>query len=112
MTVKNFQQLTGKHLNFFQKLEYRISRKRLKNEINTDGTIENKVAKNYVSDGDHSTGLHLGFFLLGMTIIGVLVAYMLPAPDDETKKNRVRWAWRGALFSIGIAASILAATGG
>lgn len=108
ISIKDYERISGKDLNFITKFVFKISQKKLRRNINADGSINTKTVKKYYSDADHSTGFHIGGFLLGLTIIGVAFAYLLPAADEDTKANRVKWAWRGALFTAGILSAIVA----
>ncbi len=100
----DFEKISGKHLNLFEKLGFKASQKKLRNSINADGTINSKKLTRYLEDGDQSTGFHLGGFALGFFggLIGVLIAYII---NDDNKKNRVKWAWIG--FGIGAVISIV-----
>jgi hypothetical protein len=97
--VKSFEILSGRHLNFFDRLGFKLAQKKLRKSINADGTIDNKKLNKFLAEGDHTTGFHLGGFALGFLVglIGVLIAYLI---NDENKKNRVKWAWIG--FGIGL----------
>ena len=92
--IKQFENISGRHLKFFDRLGFKIAQKKLRNSINADGTIENKKLNKFLDQGDHSTGFHLGGFALGFLVglIGVLIAYLI---NDDYKKNRVKWAWIG-----------------
>lgn len=108
--VTEFENISGRHLKFFDRLGFNLAQKKLRNSINADGAIDNKKLKKFLDQGDHSTGFHVGGFLLGLTIIGVIFAYVLPAADDDTKRNRVRWAWRGFLAILTIGAAVYTAS--
>ncbi len=108
--IKEFENISGRHLKFFDRMGFKLAQKKLRKSINADGTIDNKKLNKFLDQGDHSTGFHLGGFLLGLTIIGVIIAYVLPAEDEDTKKNRVRWAWRGLLAILTIGAAVYAAS--
>ena len=97
--VKDFENLSGRHLKFFDRLGFKLAQKKLRNSINADGTIDNKKLNKFLNQGDHSTGFHLGGFALGFLVglIGVLIAYLI---NDDNKQNRVKWAWIG--FGIAI----------
>ena len=100
--VKDFEKLSGRHLNFFDKLGFKLAQKKLRNSIKPDGTIDNKRLNKLLELGDHSTGFHLGGFALGflLSIIGVLLAYVIGG-EEEVKRNRVKWAWIGfGLFVV------------
>jgi len=99
ISIKEVQELRGEKLKFADRLAFKAAQKKLRNTINPDGTLENKVFKNLKRAEDHTTGFHLGGFALGFFVglIGVIIAYII---DDENKKNRVKWAWLGLLASV------------
>ncbi|HEX7458937.1 MAG TPA: hypothetical protein VF301_10915 [Ginsengibacter sp.] len=94
ISIKEFENLSGRHLNFLDKIGFKLAQRKLRKSINDDGTINNKKLARFLEQGDHSTGFHLGGFALGFLIglIGVLIAYLI---NDDYKKNRVKWAWIG-----------------
>ena len=102
--IKDFENLSGRHLNFFDRMGFKLAQRKLRKSINADGTIDNKKLNRFLDQGDHSTGFHLGGFALGFFVglIGVLIAYLI---NDDYKKNRVKWAWIG--FGIGLVLSII-----
>ena len=98
--VADYEKITGKKLSFFQKLEFKLTQRKLRNSINDDGTFSNKrMEKMFKDDMSGASGFHLGGFALGLLLflIGVLIAYLI---NDEKKKNRVKWAWIGAAVSL------------
>jgi len=102
ISVKDYEKLSGKHLNFFQRFTFKAGQKKLRNSFAADGTITNKKLLKAMSDGDHSVGFHLGGFALGflLGLLGVLLAYVIGG-DEDVKKNRVKWAWIGfGLFVV------------
>lgn len=96
ISIKDYEKVSGKHLNFFQKLSFKAAQKKLRNSIALDGTITNKKMVKAMSYGDHSVGFHLGGFALGffLGLIGVLIAYIING-DPEVDRNRRKWAWIG-----------------
>jgi len=94
INVKNFENLTGRHLGFLDRIGFKIAQKKLRKSISPDGTINSKKLNKFLYNGDHSTGFHLGGFALGFFVglIGVLIAYLI---NDDYKRNRVKWAWIG-----------------
>jgi len=107
ISVKDYENLTGRHLKFFDKLALKGAQKKLRHSINSDGTINNKMLLRFTNgDGDHSTGFHVGGFALGffLSVIGLLIAY-ISGGDEDIRKNRVKWAWYG----VGLNAIILGA---
>jgi len=94
--VKDYEKLSGTHLNFFQRMTFKAGQKKLRNGISTDGTITNKKLLKAMSNGDPSVGFHLGGFALGfgLGLIGVLIAYIIKG-DEDVDRNRRKWAWIG-----------------
>ena len=96
--VADYESVTGKKLSLLKKIEFKLSQRKLRKSMNEDGTFSNKqMEKMFESGIDGETGFHLGGFALGLTLIGVLIAYLI---NDEKKRNRVRWAWIGAALFI------------
>lgn len=102
ISMKDFQALTGRKMSFFDKMSFKVAQKKVRDNIDRDGTINNKKIQKALSksakggeSGFHFGGFALGFFL---GLIGVLVAYLL---NDDYKRNRVKWSW------IGLAASVV-----
>jgi len=94
ISMKDYEQLSGQKMNFFNRLTFKLAQHKLANSIGADGKITNKKLLKAFSSEDHSKGFHLGGFALGFLIglIGVLIAYLI---KDDYKKNRVKWAWIG-----------------
>lgn len=92
--VKSFETLTGRQLHSFDRFGFKLAQRKLRNSIRPDGTIHSKKLERYLSDGDRSTGFHIGGFALGFFVglLGVLIAYLI---RDDYKRNRVKWAWIG-----------------
>lgn len=96
ISVKDFQALSGRHFNFLDRALFKAGQRKLKRSIAADGTVKNKKLTRLLSDGDHSTGFHIGGFALGffLGLIGVLLAYVIGG-DEDVKRNRAKWAWIG-----------------
>ena len=80
---KDFQILTGRKMNLFNRIEFKIVQKKLRNSIDSGNNREIKKIINYSeqrSDFDF-VGFALGFFLFP---IGVLIAYLI---NDDKKKS-------------------------
>ena len=101
ISVKEFQELTGRKMSFADKVAFKVAQKKVRDNINRDGTIDNKKiqkAMNSRSKGGES-GFHFGGFALGffLGLIGVLVAYLI---NDDYKRNRVKWSWIGLAIAV------------
>lgn len=94
--VKDYERLSGKHLNFFERMTFRAGQKKLRNSFAADGTVTNKKLLKAMSNGDPSSGFNLGWLLLGffLGLIGVLLSYILNG-DEDVKRGRHKWAWIG-----------------
>lgn len=107
--IKDVEQLTGKKLNFGDRIKLKVAQKKLRDNIAPDGSIDAKAFNKYQKRGDGS--FNIGGFALGFLLgpIGVLIAYLI---NDDNKQSRVRSAWKGFLAALVIAVAILAAGGG
>jgi len=96
MKVKDYEKLSGKHVNFFQKLAFKAEQRKLRHSISEDGTITNKKLASAFAYGDGSLGFNIGWFALGLFLglIGVLLSYIING-DPDVKRNRQKWAWIG-----------------
>ncbi len=94
--VKDYEKLSGKHLNFFERMTFRAGQKKLKNSFAADGTITNKKLLKAMSNGDPSAAFNPGWLVLGflLGLIGVLLSYIING-DQDVKKSRHKWAWIG-----------------
>jgi hypothetical protein len=106
--MDNLEALTGRKMNFAEKISFKVSQKKLRKSIASDGTVESKKLQKLFEKRDGETGFHLGGFALGLLlgIIGVLIAYLI---KDDYKRNRVKWAWIVWAIWLGIFLIILAA---
>lgn len=105
--VRDFEKLTGKKMRFFDKVGFKISQRKLRSSIKSDGTFnKKKLSKAFAADGE--SGFHIGGFALGflLGLIGVLIAYLI---NDDKKRNRVKWAWLGWLAWLVIIILVLVA---
>ena len=99
ISVKDFENLSGKKMNFKDKVSFKMKQRQLKKNINYDGSFSKKRVEKYFNKaalgGAFSlSGLALGLFL---SLIGVLIAYLITTGD---KKGRITWAWIGAAISL------------
>ena len=106
ISVKELQQLTGQKMNFWDRAKFRVAQKKLRDNINLDGTLNNhniqKALQKQHRGGE--TGFHFGGFALGffLGLIGIIIAYVI---KDDYKHNRVKWAWIG--FGIALAINLI-----
>ena len=107
ISIKEYQKLTGQHLNFFERLSFKATQKKLKKNINADGTVNSKMLGKNLFGGDSETPFNIGGFLLGLILFlpGVLIAYLIGG-DEDVRHSRVKWAWFGAGICIAIALAI------
>ena len=101
ISVKDFEQMTGKKMNSVNTAMFRAAQKKIRHSIDKDGNIKNKkIEKLYKKHGgDVTSGFNIGGFALGffLSIIGVLIAYLIHTDDDA---NFRKWAWIGAAVSL------------
>ncbi len=108
--IKDFQELTGKKLNFFDRIAIKNAQRKLRDNINYDGSFNSKRIEKVLKKRGDGEGFQAGGFFLGflLGLIGVLITYLI---NDDQKRNRVKWAWIGFAIWIGIL-GVLLATGG
>jgi hypothetical protein len=96
--IKEVEALTGKKMNLFEKAGFRAAQHKLRMNINYDGTLNSKKLEKRLKSAEDG-GFHLGGFALGLflSLIGVLIAYLLPG---DSQARRTKWAWIGAALSI------------
>jgi hypothetical protein len=100
ISPKSFAGLTGKKMNFAEKVGFKLSQRQLKKCINSDGTVNSKQLAKLSKKADSGGGFHLGGFALGffLGLIGVLIAYV--AFSDDLKSQRIKWSWLGLLAAL------------
>ncbi len=94
ISIKDFQGLTEQKMNFFERLGFKMAQRKLRNNINPDGTFNKKRLEKYFTQQEGKGSSAVGGFALGFffSLIGVLVAYVI---NDKHRKNRIKWAWFG-----------------
>jgi hypothetical protein len=107
--IKDFEILRGQKMKFIDRLTFKAAQKKVRDNINNDGTINSKKLNKFFKKSGES-GFHIGGFALGflLGLIGVLIAYLI---NDDYKRNRVKWAWIGLGAWIAILLVIIAAGG-
>ena len=103
ISTSDFQKLTGEKMTWFNKLSFKATQHKLKQNIDQNGTFNRKrMAKYFGSNaGSAAGGFALGLFL---SFVGVAIAYLI---KDEHKHTRVSWAWLG--FTVGLAILLIVA---
>ena len=93
MSVKDYEALSEKKMNFTERLAFKITKKRFEKKLK-------------MGDGSSSSGFNIGGFALGffLGLIGVLIAYLF-IKDDNLRK----WAWIGVgtIVAIALLAAVL-----
>ena len=99
ISMQDLQTLTGRKMKLMEKIAFKAGQRKLKNNINRDGTLDKRFLKKINKAEDVTKGFHLGGFALGflLFLIGVLIAYLI---KDDKKSARVKWAWIGAALSL------------
>lgn len=101
ISVRELQSLTGQKMNFIDKMKFKLAQKKLRDNIDNDGTINNKKIQKALSlqKRGGETGFHFGGFALGffLGLIGVVIAYVI---NDDYKRNRVKWSWIGLGIAV------------
>ena len=81
ISLADLQALTGRKMNFIERMNFRMAQNKMRKSIAADGTIKNKkVAKFLAKKGNAGeTGFHIGGFALGffLGLIGVVIAYVI-----------------------------------
>lgn len=99
--VKDYEVLAKKKLDFFEKISFKLTQKKLRKSIQSDGRIDAVKAAKFFKP-DNESGFHIGGFLLGFFLLplGVLIAYLM---NDDNRENRIKWAWIGLGASVAVA---------
>jgi Flp pilus assembly protein TadB len=75
MSPKDFQNLTGQHLKFSERVAFKLSQKELKSTINTDGTVNVKKLQSLnqkmqkVSAADNKKNLRLALIFAAAAVV-------------------------------------------
>lgn len=77
-----------------EKIAFKVIQRRLRININTDGTVNKRFMKKLESREGGAKGFHGGGFFLGLLPgpFGLVLAYI---GNDDKRKNRIKWAWVG-----------------
>lgn len=102
ISVSDLEKLTNRKMKLSEKMSFRLGQKKLRDNINPDGSMKNKkIATTLAAGSGEGRGFHVGGFVLGLLLglIGVLIAYLI---NDDNKYRRRTWAW------VGVAVYVLA----
>jgi hypothetical protein len=95
MSVADFEKFTNRKMKLTDKITFRLGQKKLRDNINPDGSMKNEKIAKTLAAGDYGEGgFHIGGFVLGLLLglIGVLIAYLI---NDDNRSRRRKWAWIG-----------------
>ena len=110
ISVKDFENISGKHLNFFDRLIFKASQKKLKHSFNHDGTLNNKRLMKYMTDDSEVTTLDkIGWLVKGLILgpLAVIFAYLLLKDD---RRELIKWSWFGFIGFIIIGVLVILAS--
>ncbi|MDB5223478.1 MAG: hypothetical protein JWN83_2145 [Chitinophagaceae bacterium] len=95
LSVKEFSDLTGKKLNFFQRMSFKVTKMRMKHDLKKNPGLK---ITDYI-DGDGSFRVDILWLFLGLILgpIGVLIAYLT---KQESYKITSAWIGFGALVFV------------
>jgi hypothetical protein len=96
LSPKEFSRLTGKKLNFLQRLAYRIEQRKLVREL--------KKPKH--SSSFKNTMTDVLWFFLGAIIIGIPLAYIIKTKKKEQKDQHIEMAKTGIVVFLKILAAL------
>ena len=99
ISTKDFQSLTGKQMNFFQRLSFKLGQRKLKKLIDADGILNNrtldKIRSIQSNKPDDSGNSFIKGFLMGLVLglFGVMIC--AAAGHGENKQSMMKGAWIG-----------------
>jgi len=101
ISVKDFEQMTGKKMGSVNKAMFKAAQKKLRHSIDKNGNIKNKKIERLYKkhSSDVTAGFNIGGFALGffLSLLGVLIAYLIHTDNDA---NFRKWAWIGAAVGL------------
>jgi hypothetical protein len=102
LSAKEFTAVTGKKLNFFQKIYFKIIQRQIKRDLRKNPDL---LINDYFDPKKDKFKFDLLWFVIASIIgpLGVLLAYTShqnPKRDTTTKKDRMTSAWLGLLFWV------------
>lgn len=111
ISIRDMQTLTDRKLGMMEKIAFKAAQKKLRKNINPDGTFNKNLAKKLEKRIEVEGEFHAGGFLLGffLPLIGVLIAYLI---NDDRKRRRIKWAWIGSGVWIVLVILFIAANAG
>lgn len=97
LSVQEYEKLRGKKLNFFQKLSFKLSQRRMKN-----------VLKAYSYGDGPSVFQKIGWLCKGI-LLGPLAVILAYAFLKDEERELIKWAWFGCIGFAAIVIILLAA---
>lgn len=99
MKVKDLEAFSGEKMKLSEKIGFAIAQKQLRNNISSDGTINNKKLEKALAKAGGTSDFNLGGFALGLllSIIGLLIAYLIKGNNHA---SFIKWAWIGFGISL------------
>jgi hypothetical protein len=98
LSVSEYTKLTGKKLNFLQKLSFKVTKMKMKHDLKKNSSLK---ITDYI-DGDGTTfQIDILWLLLGLLlpVIGVLIAYLT---KQESYKITSAWIGFGAFILVAV----------
>jgi hypothetical protein len=99
LSAKEYSALTGKKLNFFQKLSFNVTKAKMKRDLKKNPDLK---LSNYINaDGNTTFQIDVLWLFLGFLVgIGVVAAYL-----TKQEKYKITSAWIG--FGLFVAGAII-----
>jgi hypothetical protein len=101
LSAGEFAAATGKKLNFFQKIYFKVIQRQIKRDLKKNPDL---LINDYFDQKKGKFKFDLLWFIIGTFIgpLGVLVAYISPPQKKATitRKDKITSAWLGFLFFV------------
>ena len=101
LSAREFTAATGKKLNFFQKVYFKVIQRELKRDLKKNPDL---LINDYFDEKKGKFKFDLLWFIIGAFIgpLGVLFAYISPLQKKAkiTRKDKITSAWLGFLFFV------------
>ena len=109
INTKDFQSLTGEKMNFFERLSFKLSQKKIKKMINADGTVDNEKFEKLKFGENDKASFWKGFIIgLLLSVIGVLICLLISVTHKGDSYKRS--VFNGSLVGCSVSVLILLLT--